>query len=140
VVDGIDFGIDVYNVLLQERTFILSMRWEYISELLLPGGLLFISQVHGEPLWNGVVRGIVNRQQERSLAILPSEPSSSKSGTTLGCHSIEIRRIWAQEIVDFFLRNVSFMLAVFFNKTQNLTTYGLRLNFPSEGAADFYRP
>jgi hypothetical protein len=39
---------------------IMSMGWDYISELRPPTGLLFILQVipeHGEPWWNDIDRG-----------------------------------------------------------------------------------
>jgi hypothetical protein len=63
---------------------IMSMGSDYVSELRPPTVLLFIPQVineHGEPWWNDVDGGrLLIRPLERSLAIQPAEPSSSKSG------------------------------------------------------------
>jgi hypothetical protein len=39
---------------------IMSMGWDYVSELRLPAGLLFIHQMiheYGEPRWNDIDRG-----------------------------------------------------------------------------------
>jgi hypothetical protein len=48
-------------------------------------GPIFNPQVmyeHWEPWWNDIDRGKLFRPTERSLTILPAEPSSSKSGGT----------------------------------------------------------
>jgi hypothetical protein len=60
------------------------MGWDYVSELRPPTGLLFIPQVmygHEEPWWNDVDMGkLLICLPEHSLAVLPAELSSSKSG------------------------------------------------------------
>jgi hypothetical protein len=67
----------------------MSKEWEdLVFELQSPMGLLFILQMayeHGEPRWNDVDRRrLLFRQPELSLAILPTEQSSNKSGGSEG--------------------------------------------------------
>jgi hypothetical protein len=62
------------------------MGWDCVSELLPPTGLLFIRQViyeHGELRCNDIEKGkLLIRPPDRCLAVLPTKPSSSKSGGT----------------------------------------------------------
>jgi hypothetical protein len=62
----------------------MSKGFDHISELRPPPGPLFIPQViyeHEETWWNDIDRGkLLIRPPERSPALLPAEPSSSKLG------------------------------------------------------------
>jgi hypothetical protein len=63
---------------------IISMGCDYVSELWPPTGLLFILQViyeHEKQWLNVDMKKILIRPPERSLAILPAQPSSSKQGS-----------------------------------------------------------
>jgi hypothetical protein len=62
-------------MVLIDHWLIMSIGWDYVSELRPPKGLLFIPYVmyeHGEPRWNDMDR--------EKLLIRPAKPYSSKSG------------------------------------------------------------
>jgi hypothetical protein len=61
---------------------IMSMGWDYVSELRPPTVHPQVKYEHGEPWWNDIDRGKLIHPPELSLAILPAEPPSSKSGET----------------------------------------------------------
>jgi hypothetical protein len=64
---------------------IMSIRPEYVFELRLPTGLLFIPQViyeHGEPWWNGINRG--------KLLICPPELSGNPTSSHLVANQEEL--------------------------------------------------
>jgi hypothetical protein len=58
----------------------MSMGRDDVSELRPPAGVFISLVIFGELWWNDVDRGqLMIRPPERSLAIPPAEPSSSKS-------------------------------------------------------------
>jgi hypothetical protein len=66
---------------------IISMWWDYVSDLRQPTGLLFIPQViyeHGEPWWNDIDR--------KKLLIRPSELSGNSASSHLVANQEELER------------------------------------------------
>jgi hypothetical protein len=88
---------------------IVSMGWDYVSELLLPTGVLFIPQViyeHGEPWWNDIERGRLLILQPELYGIIAAESCTKKSWGTWR------RKLWiwrSEYLCSYFeviLRNI----------------------------------
>jgi hypothetical protein len=102
---------------------VMSMGWDYISELLPLTDLLFIPNViheHGEPWWNDINIG--------KLQI----PSPELSGNPVSRRLVASRKNWRRKWLiwprDVFL----FIPESDFYIPQNLTTWGWQLYFPFE--------
>jgi hypothetical protein len=108
----------------------MSMGWNYVSELQPPTGLLFIPQlIYGA--WRMIsIRGNSWFVHLSALIILATESSGrEKEELAKGIMNLALRSIFGHTCKWCFI-------------CHSLTTWGLRLSFPSEGrrAADFYRP
>jgi hypothetical protein len=66
---------------------IISMGWDYVSELRLPAGLLFNLQMiyeFGEPRWNDTDRE--NRRTRRKTCLSTTLPTTNPTWTDLGAN------------------------------------------------------
>jgi hypothetical protein len=86
---------------------------------------------HGEPWWSDIDRGKTSDSFNKALCSTASRSSRSKSGGTEEGNN----KFGLTEYLCAYFEGI-------FNMPQNLTTWGCRLSFPSQGrrAADFYRP
>jgi hypothetical protein len=96
----------------------ISMGLEYVSELRPPSGLLLIPQVrykHGEPWWKDIDRV--------KVVIRPPQ----LSGNPTSSHLVGKQEDLEKEIINFALRNISFVRRRVFSMPQNLMTWGRRI-------------